>query len=794
MSTKETDVVLNFKMDGQVQYAQTIKEINQVMNTAAAEYRNHVAAMGKDASTTEKLTASKKKLEIQLEGAEKRSKLLREEYEQSVKETGAYSDQSKKLYKQLQDSETGENKLRTALEQTNDALKEQGKMSDETAEKLKKIEDTSEQIKGAGEKLSIGVTAPIVGIGAVSSKLANDLSTAHVQIQAAFGMTENEAKNLNQAMEDVFSGGMVESIDEAKEAVIKIINQFPALKNQGSEAIQSMTEKALTLEKLFDSDFDETMRGANALMTSYGFNGEEAMDLITVATQSGLDKTHELGDNLAEYATLFEQGGYSAEDMFAILQAGLDGGAYNLDKVNDLVKEFGIRLSDGTIKGSVSEMGDNFKALYSEIETKNLSAKDAFQLLSTEISKMSSEQEKAAAISAIFGTQGEDAGIQVIEAMSGATNAISENKKAYEDINGSSNKLKDSMKETVTYQSAMNELMMAGTDVGEVFAPYIQKAAEAIKAFAQWFQSLDGETKKWIVTIAGIAAAVGPVLVVFGTLMGSITKIYTGVSTFISIWSKLSGLFGMSGGWFGIAIVAIAALVAGLVWAYNNVEWFRDGVNTFIGGVKNTFVQGFNFISGYLGGVFGGMVQNFNNFFNAGKRIFNGFIDFVTGVFTGNWEQAWNGVVNIFGGIFDGIVAYAKAPLNLLIGLINGMIGGLNNIKLPKWVPGIGGKGIDIPQIPYLATGGHLINGQAIVGEAGPELLTAKNGKTTVTPLSDDEKRKGIGGSYPDRTVIEQHNHFGRIDANNPSEVAKMNRQMKRAADQALRDRGGIPV
>ena len=95
MSTKETDVVLNFKMDGQVQYAQTIKEINQVMNTAASEYKNHIAAMGKDASTTEKLTATKKKLEIQLEGAEKRSKMLRDEYEQSVKETGAYSEQSK---------------------------------------------------------------------------------------------------------------------------------------------------------------------------------------------------------------------------------------------------------------------------------------------------------------------------------------------------------------------------------------------------------------------------------------------------------------------------------------------------------------------------------------------------------------------------------------------------------------------------------------------------------------------------------------------------------------------------
>ena len=85
MAEKASNVVLNFKMDGQVQYAETLKQINQVMNTAAKEYKNHIAAMGNDASATDKLRAEKKKLEIQMDGAQKRTKMLRAEYEAMAK-------------------------------------------------------------------------------------------------------------------------------------------------------------------------------------------------------------------------------------------------------------------------------------------------------------------------------------------------------------------------------------------------------------------------------------------------------------------------------------------------------------------------------------------------------------------------------------------------------------------------------------------------------------------------------------------------------------------------------------
>lgn len=789
-NTKESDVVLNFRMNGEVAYSKTIKEINNDMKLATLEYKNQISGMDKNASATEKLSAAKQKLEKQLDIAAAKTEALREEYAKSAKETGENSEKTRKLYEMLLKSETSENNLRKALQSTNDALDAQGNKALTTAEKLEKIEKAAEKVKSAGEKLSVGVTAPVVAMATAGAKAYSDLSTAQTQLQASFGMTESEAQNATTAMENIFADGLVENIDEAKEAVIKMINQFPDLKNQGSDAIQSMTEKALTLEKLFDADMDETLRGANALVTAYGYDGSEAMDLITTATQNGLDKTHELGDNLAEYATLFHQSGYSAEEMFSILEAGLDGGAYNLDKVNDLVKEFGIRMSDGTVKDAVTNLGGDFSNLYKQIEDGNLSSKDAFQLLSTEISKMSSEQDKAAAISAIFGTQGEDAGIQVIEAMSGATDAIEKNKQAYDDAAGSSDNLTNKVKETVTYQSAMNNMMLAAAEVGEQLAPTINSVAEAVKNAAQWFRGLDEDTQKTIMTIAGIAAVVGPLLVVLGSVAGSITKITTAASGFFGVWTKLAGFLGLSGGAFALVVAGIALLIAGLVLAYNKVEWFRNGVNAFFQGVSDVAVEVFNFFGGFISGIFEGVWTNISNVFGSIKQIFTGFLDFITGVFTGDWSKAWQGLVDIFGGIFDGIVSIAKIPINNMIGLINGFIRGLNNIKVPKWVPGVGGKSFSIGELPYLAKGGHVLNGQAIVGEAGPELLTNKNGKTTVTPLSDEEKRKGIGGKVQP-SKVEQHIHIGNVDANNPSELNKMNRKFYRASKQALAGVGG---
>lgn len=125
---------------------------------------------------------------------------------------------------------------------------------------------------------------------------------------------------------------------------------------------------------------------------------------------------------------------------------------------------------------------------------------------------------------------------------------------------------------------------------------------------------------------------------------------------------------------------------------------------------------------------------------NSLKPMFQGIIDFIGGVFTGDWSQAWQGVSDIFGGIWDGLETIAKTPINAIINMINTLIGGLNKIKLPDWVPGLGGKGINIPKIPTLWKGSnYTLGGLTLVGEQGPELVNMPRG-ASVTPAHKTEQ------------------------------------------------------
>ena len=113
--------------------------------------------------------------------------------------------------------------------------------------------------------------------------------------------------------------------------------------------------------------------------------------------------------------------------------------------------------------------------------------------------------------------------------------------------------------------------------------------------------------------------------------------------------------------------------------------------------------------------------------------VFDGLTTFISGVFTGNWRQAREGVKTIFQGAFESLAALCKAPINAVIGIINGAISAINGISvtIPDWVPGMGGKsfGINIPTIPMLYKGtDNWKGGMAMIHDRGGEIVDLPRG------------------------------------------------------------------
>lgn len=131
--------------------------------------------------------------------------------------------------------------------------------------------------------------------------------------------------------------------------------------------------------------------------------------------------------------------------------------------------------------------------------------------------------------------------------------------------------------------------------------------------------------------------------------------------------------------------------------------------------------------------VFSTVFQTIGAVVQAAQQILSGLIQFITGVFTGNWGAAWEGVKNVFQGAWDGLTAIATGVINGIIGIINSAISALNSIQIPDWVPGVGGKGINIPTLPTFAKGTRNTPDTFIAGEEGPELITNAPGRVVYT-------------------------------------------------------------
>ncbi|HDR5269038.1 phage tail tape measure protein [Bacillus thuringiensis] len=277
-NSKERNVVLNFKMDGQVQYANTLKQINMVMNNAAKEYKNHIAAMGQDATMTDKLLAEKKKLEIQMEAAKKRTAMLRAEYQAMSKDTNTTAEQLNKMYGKLLDAERAETSLDNAMKRVNEGLSEQAIEAREARGTLLDLQENSKKLEAEQKRLTSSFKLQNAELGQNASE-ADKLELAQKQLRQQMEMTDRVVHNLEQqlsAAKRVYGENSTEvqqleaKLNQAKTTLKQFENSLQSVGRSGSQAADGMAEinKKLDMNNLMEAA--EVLQGISEKLIEMG--------------------------------------------------------------------------------------------------------------------------------------------------------------------------------------------------------------------------------------------------------------------------------------------------------------------------------------------------------------------------------------------------------------------------------------------------------------------------------------------------------------------------------------------
>ena len=414
----------------------------------------------------------------------------------------------------------------------------------QTAEQTgSKVEQAFSKIGAIGDQLTVGVTTPLAAVSALGFKTAMDFDKSQGQIQAALGVTEKGAENLNNIVKKVWSDGFGESTEEATRGLEKV---YQNMRDVPYDEMELATKNTLALAKTFDVDLNEATRGAGQLMSQFGLSTEETFDLLAAGAQNGLNYSNELFDNLSEYAPLFKQAGFSADEMFTILANGTANGSYNLDYVNDLVKEFGIRVQDGSkgVEEAFGKLPQKTQDVWKSFNEGKATSADVFKSVIGDLKGMDDQVLATQLGVSIFGVKFEDMGNQAVYSLTDVNGGLGETK-------GAMDKLKKAQEETFSqkWQKTLREAQIALEPLGkmllDIAMDVLPAVSEAVKDVTDWFSNLSPEAQKTVIAIGGIALAAGPALSILGRMGGVI-----------------GGLVGKIGGFATAARAGAAATVA----------------------------------------------------------------------------------------------------------------------------------------------------------------------------------------------------------------------------------------
>lgn len=422
---------------------ESYNKVGDGLETLRKDYEKATQALEdmKDSSST---------TQSELEEQEKTVQELAEAISKGEKNYQTAGNRVKDWEKKLNDAKTEVLKLSRQLDENEESMRRAASATDECSDSLDDFTDNAQETvsvtKDIGEIVKENLVNTAVDalkeLAAQAEETVEEIEDATQHFEASTGTSAQSMKEFSKEIKDLYGNNYGDSLGTVADDMAKV-KQY--MGETDPSKISDITEDAIALEDVFGMDFQESIRGVDALMGSMGLTADEAFDYIAKGAQNGLDKSGELVDNLAEYAPLWAQQGFSAQEMFSILQNGLETGAYNLDKVNDFVKEFGISLNDGRMSDNLTHFSNDTKAIFTAFQSGKATSKQVFDSVVNDLANATNQQEALTLASNMWSALGEDNSLEMIKSL----NKVND---TYEDVYGTMNSIKD-----IQYDSLSNK-------------------------------------------------------------------------------------------------------------------------------------------------------------------------------------------------------------------------------------------------------------------------------------------------------------------------------------------------
>lgn len=618
---------------------------------------------------------------------------------------------------------------------------------------------TGKSLNSLGKTMTKYVTAPIVAVGALSTKAWKEVDEALDTIATKTGATGKDMKAFEGTFKNL-ANKVPADLQEIGDAVGEVNTQFGLT----GKALEDASENIIKFAKINGQDISQASIQAKQAMDSYGLEAKDlnkVLDAVTATAQATGQGTDKLFESLTKSAPQLKAMGIGVEQATALL-GGLEKAGIDTSKTMSYMSRAQVAFAkDG------------------------LSMNEGLKKLQNELQGAKSETDKVNIASEYFGRRG---ATFMLDAINRGALDFDSFADAVKNAQGVVGRTFDETQDPIdNFKILFNGLKTAGAELfnasAGIWGPLLEKAIGKVQKLTDWFTNLSDTQKQNIVKWLGMAAAVGPIILGFSKVFfiagkvnyrlfdfakavgkaGSITKWFgqSGFGIMFKSFGKFGKVLGKTGiklgkfagpmlgklvggfgkfskilgkgalsigkfviglGPVGWAIMAVVAAIVLLI-----VNWKK--VKPVVTKVINAVVDKFNHFKEVAGNVFNHIVEVIKGFIEGAKNLFNSIISFITGTFLGAWNSAWNGVVGAFRTIFGGVKTLVKSVMNGVISFINRGIGGLNKIQVPDWVPLAGGKGINIPLIPQLAKGTNFWKGGLVqVHERGGEIVDLPRG------------------------------------------------------------------